>query len=96
MVLGGQIMIGGKNHSCRRLIPVVDWEVVRGGVSHISINRMRMGMSGTHGSTLLLERESAALTITEFSARLVALVILSVAVMDNFFAVTFLYKLVHR
>lgn len=51
--------------------------------------------SGTPGSILLLERESAALTIIEFSARLVALVILSVAVMDNLFAVTFLFKLVY-
>ena len=32
---------------------------------------------------LLLEREGAALTITEFSARLVDHVILTVAVMDN-------------
>jgi hypothetical protein len=39
--------------------------------------------SGTHGSILLLEREGAALTITEFSARLVDHVILTVAVMDN-------------
>jgi hypothetical protein len=39
--------------------------------------------SGTHGSILLLEREDAALTITEFSARLVDHVIHTVAVMDN-------------
>ena len=39
--------------------------------------------SGTHRSILLLEREGAALTITEFSARLVDHVILIVAVMDN-------------
>jgi hypothetical protein len=39
--------------------------------------------SGTHGLILLLEREDAALVITEFSARLVDHVILTVAVMDN-------------
>jgi hypothetical protein len=39
--------------------------------------------SGTHGSILLLEREGAALRITEFSVRLVDHVILTVVVMDN-------------
>jgi hypothetical protein len=48
--------------------------------------------SGTHRSILLLEREGAALTITEFSVRLVDHVILTVAVMDNIF----LCGLVHR
>ena len=39
--------------------------------------------SGTHGSIRVLEREDAALTIAEFSARLVDHVILTVVVMDN-------------
>jgi len=57
-----------------------------------------MGMSGTHGSILVLERDGAALTITEFSARLVDHVILTVVVMDNilqlfFYASAWIYTL---